>query len=215
MKLAERTFRNTYYLTSKFGWRTNPVTGKKAFHSGCDYGTNRLELPLYALENGIVLSVSKSITGYGKSIWVRYPRLGYSLFYAHLSKINVKKGQVIDKNTSLGNTGTTGQSTGIHLHLGVQPINSNTWLNPESIDYKEQPRYDLTKLLKKGSRGTAVKQLQIRLNELGFGLLKIDGGFGGKTESALINYQINNGLEDDGEVGKYTAHKLGWTYKGR
>jgi len=216
MKLAERIFKGKpHYITSKFGYRKNPVTGNRAFHAGVDYGTNRTKIYQYALEDGIVLSATHSKTGYGNRVWVRYPRLGYSLFHAHLEIISVKKGQKVDKNTLLGTTGTSGSSTGIHLHLGVQPINSNTWLDPEKIDYREQPRYNLKQLLKYGHRGSDVKMLQKRLNELGFGLLKLDGKFGVKTLNALRNYQKKKKLTVDGIVGKNTAHSFGWLYKGK
>lgn len=216
MKLSERIFKGKkHYLTSKFGYRKNPVTGKKAFHNGVDYGTNRVNLYQYALEDGVVLSVNHSKSGYGNSIWVRYPRLGYSLFHAHLDIISVKKGQKVDKNTVLGTTGNSGSSTATHLHLGVQPIGSNTWLDPEKIDYKEVPRYNLKRVLKFGSRGSDVKQLQIRLNELGFGILKLDGRFGFNTANAVKQLQKKYKLKVDGVVGQNTAHKLGWLYKGK
>ena len=58
MKLASRTFkRNDWYITSPYGQRINPVTHKKGFHYGCDYGTNRKNWPQYALEDGVVTSI--------------------------------------------------------------------------------------------------------------------------------------------------------------
>lgn len=146
MKLAERTFRREYskskkkgcyYITSKFGWRKDPISGEYKGHKGCDYGTNGEKYKQYALEDG---TVEKSYRdGYGAiCARIAYPRLGIRLTYAHLDKIYVKTGQKVTKDTVIGLTGTTGYSTGVHLHLGVQKIGSSTWIDPETIDYQEE-----------------------------------------------------------------------------
>ena len=69
--------------------------------------------------------------------------------------------------------------------------------------------YDLTRLLKKGCKGNDVKELQSTL-----GGLSVDGIFGKLTRARVISFQRDNGLAQDGIVGRNTAHKLGWTYKG-
>lgn len=146
MKLAERTFRREcskakkkgcYYITSKFGWRKDPISGEYKGHKGCDYGTNGENYKQYALEDG---TVEKSYRdGYGAiCARIAYPRLGIRLTYAHLDKIYVKTGQKVTKDTVIGLTGTTGYSTGVHLHLGVQKIGKSTWIDPETIDYQEK-----------------------------------------------------------------------------
>lgn len=136
MKLAERTFkRNDYYITSPFGMRINPVTKKKAMHSGVDYGTNRENWKQYALENGKVLRTGYNAKGYGHYAEIEYPRLGISLFYGHFDKKYIKAGDIVDENTIIGLTGTTGMSTGIHLHLGLK-INGN-YVDPEKYNYEE------------------------------------------------------------------------------
>lgn len=168
MKLATRTFRknrglesNQYYVTSPFGWRKDPKTGVSKGHNGCDYGTHANKWPQYALEEGIVENVY--LDNYGaKCIRIRYPRIGIRLTYAHLDSISVRKGQAVNSNTIIGYTGTTGYSTGIHLHLGVQKIGSSLWIDPESIDYQEptskpiskpvsKETYPYTAVIKKGS----------------------------------------------------------------
>lgn len=143
MKLAERIFkRKDYYITSEFGPRIHPITEVESFHYGCDYGTDLKNWEQYGLEKGTVIAIKtgckdKDGNGYGNYVKVEYPRLGIQLFHAHLKEVRVKKGQVVDENTVLGLTGTTGQSTGIHLHLGLQEIGDSTWLDPEAYDYKE------------------------------------------------------------------------------
>lgn len=144
MKLAERTFRKTcgkgadqYYITSPFGWRKDPISGEYKGHNGCDYGTHGNKWAQYALEDGTVESVYKDYYG-ALCVRVAYPRLGIRLTHAHLDCIKVSKGQSVNKDTVIGNTGTTGYSTGVHLHLGVQKIGDSMWIDPESIDYEEE-----------------------------------------------------------------------------
>lgn len=143
MKLATRTFnreRGTgaeqYYITSPFGWRTDPKTGVRKFHSGCDYGTHGNKWAQYALEDGIVENVWTDTAG-AKCVRIRYDRLGYRCTYAHLDSILVHTGQHVTHETIIGYTGMTGYATGVHLHLGVQRIGESTWLDPESFDYTE------------------------------------------------------------------------------
>ncbi len=148
MKLATRIFNrercadasgnpNDYYLTSRFGNRIDPITGKVvSFHNGCDYGTHDNKWPQYALEDGVVDNVFQDQHG-AKDIWVSYPRLGYRCLHGHLDRFNVKKGQKVNHSTILGYTGMSGKVTGVHLHLGVKYIGGNEWLNPESFDYQE------------------------------------------------------------------------------
>jgi murein DD-endopeptidase MepM/ murein hydrolase activator NlpD len=146
MKLATRIFKRErgdgpeeYYITSPFGQRIDPITGKViVYHNGCDYGTHGNKWPQYALEQGHIDNVF--IDQYGaKDIWVSYPRLGYKCLHGHLDSFNVSIGQEVDENTILGYTGMTGKATGIHLHLGVKYIGGSDWIDPESIDYQEGP----------------------------------------------------------------------------
>ena len=73
MKLATKIFRrNDWYVTSPYGWRNCPFHGRE-HHNGTDYGTHVQKWPLYAIEDGYVQLVTKSNSGYGNRIWVRYP----------------------------------------------------------------------------------------------------------------------------------------------
>ena len=82
---------------------------------------------------------------------------------------------------------------------------------------KEEAKYNLTRTLKKGSKGDDVKQLQKTLIELGYSVGKYgaDKNFGNDTKNAVKKFQKAKGLTQDGKVGKNTAHKLGWTYKNK
>lgn len=103
-------------LTSRFGYRPDPFTGIKQHHTGidmaCPTGT-----PIKAAKSGKV-----SFTGYsnvyGKYVIVTHAD-GYQTLYGHMSRITTKKGQVVDQGSQLGLVGSTGYSTGPHLHLSV------------------------------------------------------------------------------------------------
>lgn len=214
MKLITKIFGTTgYKVTSPMGWRTNPVTKKKQYHSGVDYvrkpyGT---KWKLYAVETGYVLTKGYNSVS-GNYIWVRYPRINRALLHCHLSSVKVKKGQAVKSGTLIGYAGTTGSSTGIHLHLGMTKIGSSTWLNPQTYVYTPATatttpsKPTLSRYLKYGSTGTAVKSLQKKLG------VKVDGKFGKKTLAALKKWQKKKGLKADGIVGKQTCNKLGWKW---
>lgn len=127
-------------ITSNFGTRTDPKTGKSgATHYGMDLISNNKnnKKEVYAVADGVVLSTvtnqSKATTGYGNTIWIRHKNLGWSSFYAHLASVKVKKGDTVKQGQVIGIEGSTGKSTGIHLHFGIQYIGNSTWQNPKNF----------------------------------------------------------------------------------
>lgn len=140
MKLAERTFNTDSYTKPKgrslYGWRINPVTNKEQFHEGEDYSTQGRKLPLFPLENGVVVDVGFNSVR-GNYVDIKYPRIDLYATYRHLDRVFVNKGDKVNHDVSFGITGTTGSSTGIHLHLGVKRISGGTWFNPNDFDYQE------------------------------------------------------------------------------
>lgn len=199
-------------ITSPFGYRIDPITKKKKYHAGLDLVSKVKNRDLYAIDEGYVQKTvtgqNKSKTGYGNYIWVRYPRYNLSLLCAHCDKVLLKKGDKVKKGDVVAIMGSTGKSTGVHLHLGMTRIGSNTWLNPVNYDMLSD-KYNLTRVLRKGSKGSDVKELQKRVGT------KVDGIFGNNTKNAVKKFQKANKLTADGIVGKNTAHKLGWLYKGK
>lgn len=197
-------------ITSKFGYRKHPITGKKQFHNGLDLVSTIKDRNLYAIDDGYVQKVvnnqSKSSTGYGNYIWVRYPRYNLSLLYAHCEKILIKTGFKVKKGTIVAIEGETGAATGVHLHLGMTKIGSNTWLDPQKYNMLSD-KYNLNRILKKGCKGDDVKELQKKLK------IKTSGLFDNATKIAVKKFQKSKKLTQDGIVGKKTAHALGWTYK--
>ena len=154
MKLANKIFKRAdWYVTSSFGKRKHPITGQLSFHQGTDYGTDVEKWGQYAIEDGYVYKVTRSASGYGNSIWVRYPRINRSLFHAHLDSIKVKEGQNVSEGTLLGYTGTSGSSTGIHLHLGMTEIGKDKWLDPHAYNYEPPKPKEDDKILEDGYWG--------------------------------------------------------------
>lgn len=124
------------YITSPFGYRINPITGKKELHEGVDYGTNGLCIPIYPILDGKVLSCGTDITG-AKFVYVLFTSIKMVGLYYHLSSINVKKGEVVNTNTILGKTGKSGKATGIHLHFDFFPYKDYKLpiMKRDNIDY--------------------------------------------------------------------------------
>jgi murein DD-endopeptidase MepM/ murein hydrolase activator NlpD len=114
-----------YRLSSKFGNRFHPTLFRWQFHNGvdmaCPTGTS-----IYAPANGLVVKAGWS-KGYGNYIKIKHGN-GYETVYGHLSKISVKNGQKLKKGHVIGQVGSTGQSTGPHLHYEV--LKNNKRVNP-------------------------------------------------------------------------------------
>ena len=104
-------------ITSRFGWRKHPISKKKQFHYGVDYGAPR-GTPVWAVADGVV-SRAGSAKGYGKLVTIKH-RGGISTRYGHLSKISVKRGQKVRQRQMIGRVGRTGYATGPHLHFELR-----------------------------------------------------------------------------------------------
>ncbi|MGM0365329.1 MAG: murein hydrolase activator EnvC family protein [Actinomycetota bacterium] len=108
-------------LTSGFGYRVHPIFGTRRFHSGIDiaapHGTQ-----VKAADGGQIVQAGY-FGGYGYSIMV-YHGGGYATWYAHLSSFNVSTGQMVERGQVIGYVGSTGWTTGPHLHFEVR-INGN------------------------------------------------------------------------------------------
>lgn len=104
------------WLTGTFGGRPDPFTGERAFHQGLDISTSKGQ-PVYATANGTVESAAYS-GEYGNLIVLRHD-FGLSTRYGHLSKLNVRPGASVKRGDVIGLVGSTGRSTGAHLHYEV------------------------------------------------------------------------------------------------
>jgi murein DD-endopeptidase MepM/ murein hydrolase activator NlpD len=106
---------NPVDITSIFGWRVHPITGDWRFHSGTDLGAP-MGTPVLAAYSGRV-SVAEFLGGYGLSILLDHNQGKQETRYAHLSEVFVKPGQWVQQGTVIGLVGSTGNSTGPHLHF--------------------------------------------------------------------------------------------------
>lgn len=102
---------------SGFGFRIDPIYKTRQLHTGMDFTADR-GTEVYATGDGVVEVVESKRWGYGKSIVINHG-YGYKTLYAHLSKFNVKQGQKIKRGELIGFIGSTGKSTGPHLHYEV------------------------------------------------------------------------------------------------
>lgn len=105
------------YLSSHYGMRIDPFTGQRAMHSGVDIA-NRFGAAVLAASHGVVVFAGK-MRGYGYLIEIDHG-YGYRTRYGHLSSSAVKAGDEVDGNQLLGRVGSTGHSTGPHLHFEVR-----------------------------------------------------------------------------------------------
>ena len=112
-------------FSSNFGWRIDPFNGKRAFHEGMDFMAKHGE-PARAAAGGVV-SASEFHPQYGNMVEIDHGN-GLVTRYAHLSKRDVKIGDVVLSRGKIGAVGNTGQSTGPHLHFEVRQ--NGTPLNP-------------------------------------------------------------------------------------
>jgi len=117
-------------VTSKYGPRTDPVTGEPAFHHGIDYATP-VGTPIYANQPMTVTKVGYE-PGYGKYVYAKDAN-GNEHRYGHLDSQNVKPGDTINPGDKIANTGNTGKSTGPHLHYEVRKPDGNS-VDPQSVD---------------------------------------------------------------------------------
>jgi murein DD-endopeptidase MepM/ murein hydrolase activator NlpD len=106
-----------YWVSSPFGYRSDPFTETKKFHSGIDLAAKR-GTPVHATGKGVVIYAQMSYGGYGNLVKVDHGD-GIVTKYAHLYTISVKKGDVVERGQIVGKVGTTGRSTGPHLHYEV------------------------------------------------------------------------------------------------
>ena len=130
-----------YWYSSRFGWRTHPLTKKREFHQELDIKT-RSGVPVIAAADGTVVKIQRS--GYlGKIIEIDHEALLFKTLYAHLKGYadNLKVGRKVTRGQIIGYVGNTGRSTGAHLHYGVYDIKKEKWVNPIKYIFDQQPTF--------------------------------------------------------------------------
>jgi murein DD-endopeptidase MepM/ murein hydrolase activator NlpD len=126
--------------TSGFGWRTHPITGSRRFHSGVDIGAP-MGAPVVAAGSGTIITAGR-LGGYGNAIVIQHNGVQQTL-YGHLSEIFVLPGQRIEQGTVIGRVGSTGNSTGPHLHFESRMSTADGWV---AVDPGDDVKYALENL---------------------------------------------------------------------
>lgn len=130
------------HITSSFGSRIHPVTGQRKMHYGIDYGSPT-GTPVYSVAAGVV-----TVSGYdqysGNKIAIRH-RDGSESWYMHLSVRGVGVGARVAARQCIGKVGSTGRSTGPHLHLGFKN-ERGAWINPASKTMIAAPKLEGNRL---------------------------------------------------------------------
>ncbi len=115
-------------MTSRFGWRVHPIFGTGRMHTGIDFGVGA-GTPIRAADHGVVLDATW-MGGYGKAVMIDHGQ-GIVTLYAHTSAYYVRPGQQVRKGQIIAAVGSTGYSTGPHLHLEVRkngtPVDPLGW----------------------------------------------------------------------------------------
>jgi len=112
------------FITSDYGWRVHPILGSSRLHTGIDIGAP-MGANVYSAGSGVVIFTGW-LGAYGNAIVIDHGD-GISTLYAHLSRISVREGQEVGNQEKIGDVGSTGWSTGPHLHFEVrvngEPVN--------------------------------------------------------------------------------------------
>lgn len=116
---------DTMRVTSRFGFRMHPTQKKYKQHNGIDYGAPT-GTPVWAVADGKVIQAARA--GAAGNLIVIDHGDGLKSYYMHLSRIHVKAGQQVRQRKLIGRVGSTGRSTGPHLHFGLKQ--SGRWINP-------------------------------------------------------------------------------------
>lgn len=120
-------------INSDFGYRKDPFRKRIGFHSGIDIDANYGD-PIVATADGVVSKAGWK-SSYGKTVVIKHQE-GFKTIYGHLSKITVKEGQKVKVGEVIGKAGSTGRSTGTHLHYEVvrngKKVNPNNFLSLKS-----------------------------------------------------------------------------------
>ena len=116
------------YISSRFGERVHPITGELKNHNGMDIASN-MGTTIYAADGGKVV-LAEWYGGYVNCIMIDHGN-GYKTLYGHLSVIGVKNGQSVNQGDVIGQVGSTGNSTGPHLHFEVYSNGSR--IDPEQF----------------------------------------------------------------------------------
>jgi murein DD-endopeptidase MepM/ murein hydrolase activator NlpD len=135
-------------MTSGFGYRIDPIYQTPKFHAGMDF-VAEMGSAVYATGNGVVIGASHEAGGYGNCVRIRHG-FGYETVYAHLMSISVRAGMRVSRGQKIGLLGSTGKSTGPHLHYEV--VHKGQPVNPVYFYYSDISPEEYAKLIDQSNR---------------------------------------------------------------
>lgn len=125
--------KNLKHMPGGYGWRTHPIYKTQEFHPGMDFAAEQ-GTPIYATGDGIVEVADASAQGYGNHVVINHS-YGYKTLYGHMSRIATKPGMKLKRGDLIGYVGSTGLSTGPHVHYEV--IKNGEKVNPINFYYND------------------------------------------------------------------------------
>jgi murein DD-endopeptidase MepM/ murein hydrolase activator NlpD len=132
-------------ISSLFGWRMHPIYQSWRFHAGTDLAAP-LGAPVLAAQAGRV-AVSDFLGGYGLTVILRHGDGDRESRYAHLSQVAVQPGEWVEQGEVIGLVGSTGTSTGPHLHFEVRQLTNEGWVAMDPIEILEYGIANLVEIL--------------------------------------------------------------------
>lgn len=207
---VERLFHtlDDIFISSPYSNRISPITGDREFHEGVDYSANGKSIPIYALDDGEVL-----YEGYDNSTgaiicYIRFPKLDDHVgLYYHLANTVINKGDKVTKDTKIGMMGSTGYSTGNHLHFDWFKYSdyNKGFYDRNYEDFNEyifpENRIKVTPIVE---RNENTPQIRVIVDNLRVRI-------GHSTNSGVIGFVQNKGIYNDLETyndGTYIWHRI-------
>lgn len=207
---AKRLFHtlDDIFISSSYSNRISPITGDREFHEGVDYSANGKSIPIYALDDGEVL-----YEGYDNSTgaiicYIRFPKLDDHVgLYYHLANTVINKGDKVTKDTKIGMMGSTGYSTGNHLHFDWFKYSdyNKDFYDREYEDFNEyifpENRIKVTAPVE---RNENINQIRVIVDNL-----RVRTGH--SINNSVLGFAQNKAIYNDLEVYKdnnYTWHRI-------
>ncbi|HPE69269.1 MAG TPA: M23 family metallopeptidase [Thermotogota bacterium] len=113
-------------ISSPYGWRTHPISGERDFHGAIDIAASQGS-PIFAPDSG---TITRAGTNGGYGLMIEMDTARYTLRFGHLSQIDVVEGQVVERGQLIGRVGSTGSSTGPHVHFEVRDVKTGDTMDP-------------------------------------------------------------------------------------
>lgn len=141
MPISNKSLKGT---ASGWGFRIHPIYKIKMFHYGMDF-TAPIGTKIYATGDGVVKEVESEYGGFGKFVVIDHG-FGYETLYGHMSKFNVRVGEHVKRGSVIGYVGSTGTSTGPHVHYEVH--RNGEPVNPQNYYFKDLNAKEYDKMVR-------------------------------------------------------------------